>query len=269
MRIDRLLPVVALAVLFAPPATGADGGHTVFGNPVEVRPGDPPMDSFGGGVSTSVIQIAQWQPVVSGTTWSFPTPGYINVNISMSGPNMYAPLDLDNGVEVTQVCARVFDSSTTLEVLMFVSAFESSVAGSLPASTVREAVTTGTTAAPGYTLLCAIVNPVITIRTNADINNDGVSGTVQYYVGITLAQGTSTALGPAVVTWRRTITPTPATVTFNDVPVGHPFLRFVEAMAASGITGGCGNGNFCPDSPLTRGQMAVFLSTALGLHWPN
>jgi hypothetical protein len=71
------------------------------------------------------------------------------------------------------------------------------------------------------------------------------------------------------VTWRRTITPTPATVTFNDVPVGHPFLRFVEAMAASGITGGCGNGNFCPDTPLTRGQMAVFLSTALGLHWPN
>ena len=32
---------------------------------------------------------------------------------------------------------------------------------------------------------------------------------------------------------------------------------------------GCGSGNFCPDSPLTRRQMAVFLSKALGLHWPN
>ena len=44
--------------------------------------------------------------------------------------------------------------------------------------------------------------------------------------------------------------------------------EFVEALVASGITAGCGNGNFCPDAPLTRGQMAVFLSKALGLHWP-
>jgi hypothetical protein len=52
------------------------------------------------------------------------------------------------------------------------------------------------------------------------------------------------------------------------VPTNHPFFQFVEALAASGITAGCGNGNFCPDAPLTRGQMAVFLSKALGLHWP-
>ena len=24
-----------------------------------------------------------------------------------------------------------------------------------------------------------------------------------------------------------------------------------------------------PDAPLTRGQMAVFLAAAFGLHWPN
>jgi hypothetical protein len=52
------------------------------------------------------------------------------------------------------------------------------------------------------------------------------------------------------------------------VPTNHPFFQFVEALAASGITAGCGNGNFCPDAPLTRGQIAVFLSKALGLHWP-
>ena len=55
--------------------------------------------------------------------------------------------------------------------------------------------------------------------------------------------------------------------TFADVDTAHPFFQFVEALAASGITGGCGDGNFCPDAPLTRGQMAVFLSTALGLHF--
>jgi hypothetical protein len=67
--------------------------------------------------------------------------------------------------------------------------------------------------------------------------------------------------------WRRTVSPAPAVATFNDVPTGHPFFQFIEALAASGITAGCGNGNYCPDAPLTRGQMAVFLSKALGLQW--
>jgi len=67
--------------------------------------------------------------------------------------------------------------------------------------------------------------------------------------------------------WHRSISPAPAVATFNDVPTGHPFFQYIEALAASGITGGCGNGNYCPDAPLTRGQMAVFLSKALGLHF--
>ena len=68
--------------------------------------------------------------------------------------------------------------------------------------------------------------------------------------------------------WRRSVSPGPATATFADVPTTHPQFRFVEALAAAGITGGCGVSSFCPDAPLTRGQMAVFLSAALGLHFP-
>jgi S-layer homology domain len=72
------------------------------------------------------------------------------------------------------------------------------------------------------------------------------------------------------VWWHRTVSPPPASPSFNDVPVGHPFFQFIEALKASGITGGCGDGTtYCPDSPVTRGQMAVFLAKALGLHWPN
>jgi hypothetical protein len=63
------------------------------------------------------------------------------------------------------------------------------------------------------------------------------------------------------------VSPPPATATFNDVPTGHPYFQFVEALAAAGITAGCGGGNYCPDNPLTRGQMAVFLAKALGLNW--
>jgi hypothetical protein len=65
------------------------------------------------------------------------------------------------------------------------------------------------------------------------------------------------------------VAPSPTSATFpNDVPLSHPFFRFVEALAAAGVTGGCGTGSYCPDSPLTRGQMAVFLATALGMNYP-
>jgi len=51
---------------------------------------------------------------------------------------------------------------------------------------------------------------------------------------------------------------------FVDVSIGDPFCGFVEKLAANGITGGCGDGRFCPDDPITRGQMSVFLEAALG-----
>jgi S-layer family protein len=78
----------------------------------------------------------------------------------------------------------------------------------------------------------------------------------------------SETIGAVRVYYHLQVSPAPGTATFADVPTNHPFFQFVEALAASGITAGCGNGNFCPDAPLTRGQMAVFLSKALGLHWP-
>ncbi len=73
----------------------------------------------------------------------------------------------------------------------------------------------------------------------------------------------------AEVWFKRRVSPAPATATFADVPTSSSQFRFVEALAAAGITGGCGGGNFCPDAAVTRGQMAVFLSTALGLHFPD
>lgn len=64
------------------------------------------------------------------------------------------------------------------------------------------------------------------------------------------------------------VSPPPASATFTDVPTTHPFFQYVEALVASGITGGCSATQYCPNDPITRGQMAVFLARALGLHWP-
>ena len=67
--------------------------------------------------------------------------------------------------------------------------------------------------------------------------------------------------------WQRQVSTPPGSPTFNDVPASDGAYPFIEALAASGITAGCGGGNFCPDTPLTRRQMAVFLAKALGLYW--
>jgi len=53
--------------------------------------------------------------------------------------------------------------------------------------------------------------------------------------------------------------PPPCAGTFGDVPCPSPFANWIEALAAAGITGGCGGGNYCPSNPVTRQQMAVFL----------
>jgi hypothetical protein len=53
--------------------------------------------------------------------------------------------------------------------------------------------------------------------------------------------------------------PPPCVGTFPDVPCTSPFAPWIEALAAAGITGGCGGGNYCPANPVTRQQMAVFL----------
>jgi hypothetical protein len=71
------------------------------------------------------------------------------------------------------------------------------------------------------------------------------------------------------VNYKLQVSPAPATATFGDVPTSNPQFQFIEALAAAGITAGCGGGNYCPNTPVTRGQMAVFLAKALGLNFPN
>jgi len=68
-----------------------------------------------------------------------------------------------------------------------------------------------------------------------------------------------------VIGYKLQVSPAPPTPTFNDVPTTDPGFQFIEALAASGITGGCGGGNYCPDNPVTRRQIAIMLAKALGL----
>ena len=56
--------------------------------------------------------------------------------------------------------------------------------------------------------------------------------------------------------------PPPCTGVFSDVSCSSPFAAWIEALAAEGITGGCGAGVYCPQDPVRRDQMAAFLLKA-------
>ena len=97
-----------------------------------------------------------------------------------------------------------------------------------------------------------------------------VNGQNSYHLNINTGDDLGNVrIRSARVYYKLQVAPPPAVARFDDVPTSHPFFQFIEALASSGVTAGCSTSPpmYCPDAPLTRGQMAVFLSRALGLHW--
>jgi hypothetical protein len=108
----------------------------------------------------------------------------------------------------------------------------------------------------------------IQVRNDLTVPRTVDNGAETYVASINISTGSpNLRFGGLRVFFRLQVSPTPAGASFADVPPTHPFFRFIEALARSGITSGCGGGNFCPDAPITRGQMAAFLAIALGLHF--
>jgi hypothetical protein len=52
---------------------------------------------------------------------------------------------------------------------------------------------------------------------------------------------------------------------FTDVLPDYWAAAFVKQLVVEGITAGCGNGNYCPEDPVNRAQMAVFLVRTFSL----
>jgi hypothetical protein len=55
-----------------------------------------------------------------------------------------------------------------------------------------------------------------------------------------------------------------ATHIFSDVPTSSSYHNPVSKVYGARLTGGCGSGRYCPNDPVTRGQMAAFLARGLG-----
>jgi hypothetical protein len=97
----------------------------------------------------------------------------------------------------------------------------------------------------------------ITITSGSSGTGDGV---VQYVVapnaGSTIRSDTITIAEQTFTVYQG--------INFLDVPSNHPFYDEIGKLSARGVTLGCGNGNYCPNNPVTREQMAAFILRAKG-----
>ncbi len=62
--------------------------------------------------------------------------------------------------------------------------------------------------------------------------------------------------------------PPPCQGIFGDVACPSLFADWIEQLANEGVTAGCGGGNYCPANPVTRGQMAVFVTKTFNIPLP-
>ena len=64
------------------------------------------------------------------------------------------------------------------------------------------------------------------------------------------------------------VPPPPSGTLFADIPSDHWAAAWIEQLATEGVTGGCGGGNYCPSTVVTRDQMAIFLVRTFNLPLP-
>ena len=254
-----LSATLAAAGTLLPANAQADGSRPFAGRAprTEVVIGEP-HDTYGtASLAAHVVGSYQFQTPFPPPDQELTSAGGIERFVfSTSGFfTALATVMLPNGAQVERIDLRACDTDQFAEVVLTL----------IPCPTPGTACTpvgqigTGGAAMPG----CNVFST--TLATPYVVNNQGPV----LAVAISTGPSNATTFSAARVYYRLRVSPAPAVAAFADVPVGHPQHRFVEALAAAGITGGCGGGNYCPDTPLTRGQMAVFLATALGLHFPN
>jgi hypothetical protein len=179
-----------------------------------------------------------------------------------------APLQLPEGAELRQLCFYVNDHNPSASAQASIVAVKLVPGGGgFPQIATIPNSLVASTSDVGYGYYCT--GPIgYTLRSQVDVDGDGTSDAAVYYVKV-VGDGDEDPVGIGTVwlIWGRQVSPAPASPTFSDVPASDGAYAYVEALAASGITSGCGGGRYCPDATLTRRQMAIFLAKALGLHW--
>lgn len=158
-------------------------------------------------------------------------------NVTLSSPTGGATLG-----NATSVVTILDDDTTPLTV-------ESISPDSVPSSGGSIITITGTGFQTGVTLQVGSLDVEVTATTSTNIGAilPALPPGSLYDVVVTNPDATTASLPRALF------------VHFLDVAPPNPFLPFIETMVRNALSAGCGGGNYCPDAPLTRAQLAVFL----------
>jgi len=219
----------------------------------------PPPRTYGTS-SLTYLTLAQWNfvPIDSTVTFAYNITPYGIYRTNASGSNWFdVGVNLPEGARVEVVELNVCDSSNT-------GFFASHLTGTATNGSIISLLSSSNVTTPAETPGCVLRTITPTPFT---INNAAYAYSLDVFTNI---PGNGLVLIAARIGYKLQVSPAPGTATFADVSNAHPFYQYIEALAAAGITGGCTappNPNYCPNDPITRGQMAVFLSRALGLHW--
>ena len=219
-------------------------------------------------VSYVEIPAIEFFPTDSTYTYSTAFDGGRYTN-NCGGDCMYGAVHLPSGAKVVYLELDYYDAdpgnwaSVSLQTCDFLGANCSAhpAAGAGPMDCISTGfICSGMTFAGGANFQSADLTP-------DDVTVDNLQGSMRLIVG---TGGVDSRVIGVIVGYVLQVSAPPGAPSFNDVPMSHPFFQFIEALKASGITGGCQASPplYCPDSPLTRGQMAVFLAKGLGLQWP-
>ena len=202
-----------------------------------------------------VVSAQELSPITSTMTWGYFIGG--RYTTTTSGAAFETTLRLPEGSLITRLVMDSCDNSTTGEVQVWINKCVSP----FNACTIVGQTTSGILFSDGGA--CESVETVLPTPEQVD----NVANVYYVHAQNDGSFTNATRINAVRIYYKLQVKPGPDTATFNDVPKSSSIFKFVEALYASGITAGCGNNNYCPDAPVTRGQMAVFLSVALGLHW--
>lgn len=208
------------------------------------------------------IPAAAFHGRASSATLDYQGTGLVQGNLT--GYNYWAPVFLPTGALIYWIDLFACDSNASSHMTAYLTGYSGSTS---PSTTDINPVSSTNIGGCGY---WASPFGSIFVPAPHQVVNDVQYGNGYHYVinfSFGAADNTNRLKG-VDLWWKRQISPAPATATFSDVPTSFTYFRAIEALAASGITGGCGGSNFCPNGTVTRGEMAAFLARALGLHFP-
>jgi hypothetical protein len=203
------------------------------------------------------VPAAAFSTMTSGITY-FNTGGYL-YSPSDTGELFWAPVTLPTGVLIKSLGIYYGDSNGSGNVtatLRRYKGFDEAGATTEDIMSVSSAGSSG--------------REFTAVPLSHTVNNSGILGGGQYavVVNIPVVSGASLSFKAVEIGWQRQVSPVGLGAPhFGDVSPAHPYYQHIEALVASGITAGCGGGNYCPSAFITRGEMAVFLAKGLGLQW--